>query len=79
LQKGNNDIDLVKHIIRAGANVSIPNKDGKTPLEIATNQKYSDIIAAFNEPGNKGGSKKMSKSKTKKTSKKQRKTMRNKK
>lgn len=46
-----NNLDLVKVLVRAGANVDLPDAEGRTPLQQATERGNADIIRHLSRQG----------------------------
>jgi hypothetical protein len=43
------ELFIVRHLVEAGADVNLKDKDGRTPLDFAKKQKHDDVIAYLTE------------------------------
>ena len=45
--------DVVIRLLKAGADRTLKDKNGKTPLDLATSKKHQEIVEIFNDPAYK--------------------------
>ena len=50
---GNNHTDTLRALVEAGAKVNIPDGSGVTPLKLARNRGYHDMVAILEKSGAK--------------------------
>jgi uncharacterized protein len=48
---GNNHTETLRALVDAGANVNIPDGSGSTPLQLARNRGYREMVAILEKAG----------------------------